>query len=106
MKNQALHEPWANATADERWLSITTRALIFLGNTATLRQLYETVAQHPATHGRTERNWRAKVRQQLEIHPETFVRIEAATWSFGSMYPPAQVEEFDRKRRQRWPRRR
>lgn len=106
MKNQAFPAPWTNATADDQWLSITTRALIFLGKAATLRQIYETIAQHPATQGRTERNWRGKVRQQLEIHPETFVRIGEGTWSFCSLYSASQVEEFDRKRRQRWPRRR
>lgn len=104
-KEPRLREPWTKATPNDCWLDITTRALIFLGKTAGLADLYEVVGQHPKVKGRKESSWRGKLRQQLEVHPAIFVRVGEGRWSFVSLYTAAQLEKFNELRRTRWPRR-
>lgn len=60
------------------WRAVIRMALMKLGGTATLKLIYDEVANAAGEMVAKNQNWQAKVRQQLQIH---FTNVERGVWA-------------------------
>ncbi|HLS01027.1 MAG TPA: hypothetical protein VK054_03475 [Beutenbergiaceae bacterium] len=66
------------------WRSIVRQALINLGGSTKLQDLYAAVAKHAPQQNLTNNpNWQAKIRQVLQRYPTDFKNKERGTWALA-----------------------
>jgi hypothetical protein len=77
-----------NTTADIRdielptWRNVVFSVLEEMGGKASLDELYEAIDGHKRTEVNTQ--WRAKIRQTLQIHPADFRNLERGVWALAA----------------------
>ena len=77
-----------NTTADIRdielptWRNIVFSVLEEMGGKASLDALYEAIDGHKRTE--INREWRAKIRQTLQIHPSDFRSVDRGVWALAA----------------------
>jgi len=78
----------SNAQTDIRdieiptWRNIVASVLEEMGGKASLDELYSAIDGHKRTD--TNREWRAKIRQTLQIHPTNFRNVDRGVWSLAA----------------------
>jgi hypothetical protein len=66
------------------WIAIVKTALMAAGRKASLSELYEVVAKGAPDKLASNPNWRAKVRQVVNSHPEVFRSEERGVWELAA----------------------
>ena len=61
------------------WRNVVASVLEEMGGKASLDELYEAIDGHKRTSA--NREWRAKIRQTLQIHPKNFRSIDRGVWA-------------------------
>ena len=64
------------------WRNIVASVLEEMGGKASLDELYEAVDGHKRTE--INREWRAKIRQTLQIHPKDFRSVDRGVWALAA----------------------
>jgi len=64
------------------WRNIVSSVLEEMGGKASLDELYEAIDGHKRTE--TNREWRAKIRQTLQIHPNDFHKADRGVWALAA----------------------
>jgi len=64
------------------WRNIVASVLEEMGGKASLEELYGAINGHKRTD--TNREWRAKIRQTLQIHPKSFRSVTRGVWAMAT----------------------
>ena len=64
------------------WRNIVASVLEEMGGKATLSELYEAIDGHKRTE--VNREWQAKIRQTLQIHPNSFRSVNRGVWALAA----------------------
>jgi len=64
------------------WRNIVSSVLEEMGGKASLDELYEAIDGHKRTEA--NREWRAKIRQTLQIHPNDFRKMDRGVWALAA----------------------
>ncbi|MDR0287566.1 MAG: hypothetical protein LBI03_07690 [Clostridiales bacterium] len=64
------------------WKNIVVSVLEEMGGKASLDKIYEAIDGHKRTE--VNREWRAKIRQTLQIHPKDFYNIDCGVWALAA----------------------
>lgn len=74
----------ANNRLQSVWKVIVAQAMRSLGGKATLSDLYAKIAEAAPEKLQNNENWKAKVRQTLQLHQSMFASQERGEWSLAT----------------------
>jgi hypothetical protein len=93
---------WNEETHNLSWRKILLHALAELGGRdIPLKAIYGRVKTHPKVQGKEF--WRERIRGTLEGAQKDFVRTGHGVWSLATLYSEQERAEYERLRRERWP---